>query len=237
MAIRRTIETNAERGSRRETERFSLNLSVLAEDGATGSPVLVHNLSTSGLLIETEAALDIGRQLQIALPEIGDTIATVVWNSERLFGCRFDVPLSRSALSAARLRNPLPADFDPARTELPAGIALGLRIRALREARRMSLSALARHAGISKPSLWAWENGKSTPRSKNLQAVADALHVPIEEILRQPASIPQENGGTEDLAAGAAGETNLHAEVEVSRKRVAKAAGVSPGKVRIIIEL
>lgn len=233
MVMRGTMQKTADGPARRSSERFTLNLVAEGgDDGGAGYPVLVHNLSASGMLIETAADLAIGRQFRIALPESGQVAATVVWNSERLFGCRFDAPLSQSVLSAARLRNPLPSEFDPSRLALRSGIALGLRIRGLREAQGLSLSALARKAGISKPSIWAWEAGKSLPRRKNLEALAAALDVPVDDITNGDTSGPPAPGGAD---AGDLG--SLREEIDASKRRIAQAAGVPLASVKIAIEL
>src|SRR3546814_4810890 len=74
--------------------------------GHQGSTVVIHNLSATGMLIETSSDLDIGQRIAVTLPEAPDCTATIVWRSEALAGCRFDRPLARAALSAAQLRNP-----------------------------------------------------------------------------------------------------------------------------------
>ena len=90
------MQEAVDRQARRSSERFTLNL--VAEGGdesGVGYSVLIHNLSASGILIETDAELEVGRRLRIALPEAEEVVATVVWNSEQLFGCRFDAPLGQ----------------------------------------------------------------------------------------------------------------------------------------------
>jgi hypothetical protein len=97
-----------ERADRRYADRRLLKLQV---PGATASgpgvAVLIHDLSLSGLLIETSAELAVGAELQIDLPEAGVRPATVVWSSGQYFGCAFATPLPRAALSAALLKNPI----------------------------------------------------------------------------------------------------------------------------------
>jgi hypothetical protein len=97
-----------ERSNRRYSDRRILKLRV---PGATASgpgvAVLIHDLSLSGLLIETSAELAVGAELQIDLPEAGLRPAMVVWSSGQYFGCAFATPLPRAALSAALLKNPI----------------------------------------------------------------------------------------------------------------------------------
>lgn len=236
MVIRGTMQETPEGQIRRSSERFTLNLE--AEGGGEagdGYPVMIHNLSASGVLIETEAELAIGRELRIALPEAGEVVAIVVWNSEHLFGCRFQTPLSQSALSAARLRNPLPTDFDPSRAAIQPGLAIGLQIRRLREERGLSLSALGRRAGLSKPSIWAWETGKSLPRRRSLDQLAAALDVSVDEIMGNAAlsSIAPDDPD----APGQETSSGLRAEIDTAKRRIARAAGVTTANVKVIVEL
>ncbi len=61
--------------------------------------------------------------------------------------------------------------------------AVGARIRALREARGLSLSALASEAGIGKGSLSELETGRRNPTLDTLYAVATPLGVPLAALL------------------------------------------------------
>lgn len=87
------------RGSPRR--RLSLDLSL----ETTGRQVSIHDISMTGMLIETDAGLAPFDDLEIDLPEVGITQAVVVWNSGKFFGCEFKEPLSRAGLSAAVLRS------------------------------------------------------------------------------------------------------------------------------------
>jgi hypothetical protein len=90
--------------SRRGSSRLKLNLdSSLA---GSGEQVVILDLSPDGILIETSASLRKGARLEVELPQVGATIAKVVWNSGDYFGCQFDKPIPKAALSAALLRNP-----------------------------------------------------------------------------------------------------------------------------------
>ena len=97
--------------SRRGSSRLKLSLdSSLA---GSGDEVVIHDLSPGGILVETSASLRKGARLEVDLPELGATQARVVWNSGDYFGCQFDRPIPKAALSAALLRNP----FKPAAGE------------------------------------------------------------------------------------------------------------------------
>src|SRR4029450_4627975 len=72
----------------------------------TGSDVRIHDVSETGLLIETAAELAVFDDLEIELPEVGFTPALVVWTSGRFYGCQFKERISQAAISAALLRSP-----------------------------------------------------------------------------------------------------------------------------------
>ena len=91
--------------NQRATSRRPLKLG--AKLVGTRHETVIHDLSETGILIETEADLATFEQLQLDLPEMGPTLATVMWSSGRFFGCEFHQPLGRAAISAALLRNPI----------------------------------------------------------------------------------------------------------------------------------
>lgn len=224
------------RGEQSPDARGAMRLQLRLETEAGGDPgagtrVVIHNMSATGLLIETRAPLAIGEQIVVHLPEAGAVAALTVWRSEALYGCRFLEPLGQAALSAAQLRNPIPAGFDPldgASTPEP----LPVRLRRLREERGVSLAALARRAGFSKPSLWAWENGRTIPRPQSLRALARALDVP-EALLAPGAGWPPLAAVSADSPAS----RDLRAIVEASKTQIARAVGIDPARVSIRIDL
>jgi transcriptional regulator with XRE-family HTH domain len=69
------------------------------------------------------------------------------------------------------------ADGKPLREQLAANL------RRLRIARRLSLSELARATAMSKATLSGIENGRANPTVETLAALADALRVPVGELL------------------------------------------------------
>ena len=103
MAVAARLETFSA-DERRSTTRRRLRLeSALA---ASGDEVLIHDISTTGVLLETKAELEPFESLRFDLPEIGATQAVVVWNSGDYFGCEFTQPIQKAAISAALLRAP-----------------------------------------------------------------------------------------------------------------------------------
>ena len=78
-----------------------------------------------------------------------------------------------------------------ARPALAAGGAeIGLRVRALREGRGMSLSELARRASVGKATLSGLEAGTRNPTLETLQSVAAALDVALTALLHDPGAEP-----------------------------------------------
>jgi hypothetical protein len=101
------LESSGVQSDRRASERHFLKLRVPGSTASeAGVVVLIHDLSRTGLLIETSASLAVGANLEIDLPETGLRQAQVVWNSGHYFGCQFREPISRGGLSAALLKNP-----------------------------------------------------------------------------------------------------------------------------------
>lgn len=71
---------------------------------------------------------------------------------------------------------------------------VGRRIRALREERGLSLSVLARLAGIGKATLSGLENGTRNPTLETLYAVTARLGVPLTAVLSGLAGTPTVRG-------------------------------------------
>jgi transcriptional regulator with XRE-family HTH domain len=66
------------------------------------------------------------------------------------------------------------------------GDVLAANLRRLRIARHLSLSELARATGMGKATLSGIENGRANPTVETLAALADALRVPVGELLEEP---------------------------------------------------
>jgi hypothetical protein len=103
------------RGSRRRRLQLSVRGTTPEGDRA---PVVIHDISVTGLLLETSADLLIGETIEVDVPEGGPTSAIVMWNSGRFFGCQFEGRISPASVSAAVLRSP----FDAAPGERGAGV-------------------------------------------------------------------------------------------------------------------
>lgn len=96
------------------------------------------------------------------------------------------------------------------------------RIRTIRMARGITAPDLADRIGVSRPSLWAWENGKAYPRDDNRNALAEALKVPAE--------LFELHASTRNL------DNSLLQIIADAKNRIARIAGVPHEKVVITIE-
>lgn len=88
---------------RRSKPRHRLRLGTNIK--ATGENASVHDISSTGMLIETSVKLQPLDALEVDLPENGPTEALVMWSSGQFYGCEFKQPLSKAAISAAFLRS------------------------------------------------------------------------------------------------------------------------------------
>jgi DNA-binding XRE family transcriptional regulator len=220
MAIAAHLEEQTDTGKARQPRR-TLRLEThgfAASAGATS--VLVHNVSATGLLLESTVALDTGERIEIDLPLAGPSPGRVVWASGQLFGCQFDAPISTATLSAAQLRSAVEPELGIAPSmEALDDEPFGARLQRLRKARKLTLADIAGQLGVSKPTVWAWEQGKARPVDSRMETLAAALGVQRAELT------PGELG------------SSLRELIGRSRDQIAGAVGVSPDKVRIMIEL
>lgn len=81
-------------------------------------------------------------------------------------------------------------DLPAGRPALDAGAAdVGPRVRALRAERGISLSELARRAGVGKATLSGLESGTRNPTLETLYAVTTALGLPLTALVAQPGPV------------------------------------------------
>lgn len=189
---------------------------------ATGAEIaaLVHNISATGMLVESRVALEIGEVIEVDLPHSGKTATRVIWISGDLSGCQFEMPISSATLSAAELRSVAKPDAS-ARDVLPAAGAesFGCRLQRLRTDRELTQGQLAHQLGVSEPSISAWELDKARPKAGRMEALAVALGVETAELL------------------GVGTAENLNELVRRAKAQIAKAAGISPDRIRLTIEM
>ena len=218
IAHLRTADEGAQ--DRRSGPRRRIVLGSVALRGDSpeeARPVTIHNISSQGLLLESGAPLGVGETVALELPEAGERAVEIVWKSGRLYGGRFAEPLTEAALSAAELASAVGDGLE--REDGAPGEAFAARLKRLRGERKMSLARVADALGVSKPTVWAWEQGRAKPAEERLDALAELLGVDRESLL---------SGRDADALAQA---------LTFSRETIAQAYGISPGQVRILIEL
>jgi transcriptional regulator with XRE-family HTH domain len=99
---------------------------------------------------------------------------------------------------------------------------LGDKLTRLRRAKGLSKTDLAGRLGVTATSICYWEQGRSRPRLARLQALSQLLDVSPAELLAPD---------------GAPGGDHLADLVDRMRAEIARAAGTTPSKVRIVIEI
>ena len=104
MALAGQIQTDLS-GNRRYAVRRPLRLATTV--GASSADATIHDLSSTGMLLETAEEVALNDLLFVEIPSFGHVAATVVWSDGRFFGCKFDQPLSAAAVNGVVLRNPL----------------------------------------------------------------------------------------------------------------------------------
>ncbi len=218
--IEAQLEQTAHGAGSRRGSRRTLRLETVGTALAGASvDVIVHNISATGLLFEGGPELAVGDRIEIELPEAGLTEARLIWTSGAIHGCQFDRPISAATLSAAQLRSAVGPTLEgtPAAA---AGERLGARLQRLRRARGQTLAQLAATLGVSKPTVWAWEQDRARPLPERTEALAQALGVTPEVLQVEPAG-----GGA------------LPDRLAALRREIAEVAGADPASVRIMIEL
>ncbi len=117
-AVRALLDPKSFRSAHRR--KLRLQAQGLAASGSTD--VLILDVSTTGLLLETAGELGKGETIELDIPEAFGVRAVVKWSSGQLFGCEFKDPISIAAVSAVLLRAP----YEPPRSweaSVPADVA------------------------------------------------------------------------------------------------------------------
>lgn len=125
-----------------------------------------------------------------------------------------------SNLVAIQYSDPLPPSEAGELKNIMALEVFGLNLRRLRRGRGLTLAHVADAVGVSKPSVWAWENGKCRPHPARIDRIAAVLGAQPEDL----AELPPASLDAADV-------------IEDCRRRIARACGTESGSVRILVEL
>jgi len=220
MMLRAILEPRKDQEDNRSGARKALRLATRRwRTGRPAGAVLIHDISTQGMLLESPEKLEIGERLAVELPRSGVHETAVVWSSGDFYGCRFDKPLPAAAMSAALLKA-LPAGSTEEHAAIPAGTPLPERLTALRQSRGWSVERMANRLGVSRQSVWYWESGQRQPKPSMLARIAKQFGVSERELLQSPAR-----------------SEPASADLEHWKAHIADQFGVAPEKVRIFVEL
>lgn len=241
-----TPDWPSENERRSEARRHLLYATTArGHEGAT-QPVLVRDISARGLLLETEEGVTLDETIAVTLPEAGDVEAHVIWQGDKLAGCRFDDQLTQTTIDAVRVRGEAAhaeqiedaGSASDAPIPRTAARTLAARLKQLRIERDLTRAELAERSGISTPSIWAWETGRTVPRIGSLETLAKGLGVTVSELQIGVGDGPVElapvagMGGGGDLRS-----SRLTDLVAASKAQIAALAGISSDRVTITIAL
>lgn len=135
------------------------------------------------------------------------------------------------------------AAVDPAVAN--AGEPLPQRMRRFREESGLSRAELADRTGLSRPTIWAWESGKTQPRQSNLETLAHALGISAQELTGQDQSeaiwremdaMGLSSWRNVGIPAGAGNAHRLSVLIYAAQLVIAAMAGVDARNVRISIK-
>lgn len=237
-----TAEWSSDKERRSEARRHLLFPTTARGDEGESQPVLVRDISARGLLLETEEGANLDQSMTVNLPEAGDVAVHVIWQGDKLAGCRIEDALSQATIDAVRTKGEAAHAEQPA-TDAPmprtATRTLAARLKQLRIERDLTRAELAERSGISTPSIWAWETGRTVPRLQSLETLAKGLGVGVSELQIGVEDAPGDypimaQGGDSglDLRGGRLAEL-----VAASRAQIAAVAGTTPDRVKITITL
>lgn len=181
-------------------------------------PVLLHHLSSSGMLIECSYVFAAGDQLELAFSETMSEAGDITWIGPGLYGFQFHKPVATPLIERTiigELQEAVENDGSA-----PVRETFGTRLQQLRIAKGMTQIEVAGQLGLSAVSVSNWESDRSLPRHHRLADLAKILRVREQElvtnVMRLPVTLP------EVLAS--------------SKYQVATLMGIEPGSVKISVD-
>jgi hypothetical protein len=104
------------RSERRKALRRTLRLVAPMTYAEDADGVVILDLSSTGMMIETAIPLQVGDTIDVELPRTEPQDALVVWQRKTYFGCKFVRPVPQVVVNAALLLSPA-ANVPQRRTE------------------------------------------------------------------------------------------------------------------------
>jgi transcriptional regulator with XRE-family HTH domain len=239
MTVPMKFSTFSTSDQRRDNNRNDLRLlaEVALQQGPRGD-IRIENISSSGLLLNTPLDLTPGETVSVFLPNMEERVAEVVWSSENFHGCRFADPLDEAMLEAIKQRNEAfksslsGVSLSEGESSTAKGESFGDRLTRLRKATDMKQIQLAEVVGVSKTTVWKWENDVVRPRNAAVRKLANIFKTSEMMLLfGTPAQEAKGSGSTDTEAS------DLQAVIAECKQRIARAAGTSEDRISITIAL
>lgn len=221
-----SVTAHLVRYSRPSARGSAMKLSLDAQPRGSRSDVevLLHLLSANTMLFESDLPLKVSDRFDVNFDQA--TTATVIWISDRLAIGYFDRPVNPEALSIERLTSVAgpellmqPAALAPYIAAADDLAGFGQRMHRLRLERGLKQGDIADRLKVSVAAVSQWESGRALPRGVRWSELAECLGVSVEEL------------------SGGRGTKDLFQIVSSSRADIARAAGTSPEKVHISVDL
>ena len=216
--------------------RVVLRVTTASRSGLCDLDAQLLDMSLRGFRIRTNAALAIGDAISIDLPHRDGVEAEVVWANTPEFGCEFAYPLTTPELSRSRLKG------DP--LAFRSSESIGEQIVRLREARGWTRAELALRAGVSRPSIWGWENGKTQPRPSTLQRLSRTLGAPVGGVdTSDEVSVPEVEIArlvrqfVSSVEEARLQRLDLSVLLSISRTMIGDVLGIDPDCVKLTVTL
>lgn len=216
--------------------------SVIAGQDEDETKAYILNISSIGALLQVDRELESGEHVSLSLPEAGNCIAEVTWADGRLYGCKFSEPIPRQAVSAALLKSDARQRQGETVDKLtPTALmdhdaeTYGMKIARRRQHLGITQSQFGAILGVSKTTVWKWENDEAKPRRlirARLDAILSADDGPDDLPTRAMIGLPEQTRRETSTAPEPLGQL-----IERSKRILAEAAGISPDQIKLIIEV
>ena len=192
-----------------------------ADEGAEHPAVLLHELTASGVLIESEHRFFVDQIIELISEPKARWRGRIVWAGDSLYECRFNTEIEANALAVLLANDRSRNDLREALANAHAEESLGARLQRLRIRRGLTQFELAEMLGVSPVAVSYWESDRSTPRRHRTKEISKILGVAEEEL-----SIAPEHQ-----------DEVLSDAITASKSRIARILDIDPSKIRISFEM